>query len=155
MKKIIYLIAFTLVSLTSMGIGIDFSGTWNLNKSKSTLSDQFSMAPTQLVISQTADALVIERHSTFQDQNFTFKDKLTLDGKECINDGWMDTKKKSTAVWSADRKTLTVSSKIPMQDGNEMTITETYQVEGANLKVTASASSSYGDMSETFLFDKQ
>jgi len=42
-----------------------------------------------------------------------------------------------------------------MQDGNEMTITETYQVEGANLKVTASASSSYGDMSETFLFDKQ
>jgi len=92
MKKIIYLIAFTLVSLTSMGIGIDFSGTWNLNKSKSTLSDQFSMAPTQLVISQTADALVIERHSTFQDQNFTFKDKLTLDGKECINDGWMDTK---------------------------------------------------------------
>jgi hypothetical protein len=155
MKKIIYLIAFTLVSLTSMGIGIDFSGTWNLNKSKSTLSDQFSMAPTQLVISQTADALVIERHSTFQDQNFTFKDKLTLDGKECINDGWMDTKKKSTAVWSADGKTLTVSSKIPMQDGNEMTITETYQVEGANLKVTASASSSYGDMSETFLFDKQ
>ena len=113
------------------------------------------MAPTQLVISQTADALVIERHSTFQDQNFTFKDKLTLDGKECINDGWMDTKKKSTAVWSADGKTLTVSSKIPMQDGNEMTITETYQVEGANLKVTASASSSYGDMSETFLFDKQ
>jgi hypothetical protein len=155
MKRIIYFLAFTLVSLTSIAAGIDFSGTWNLNKSKSTLGDQFSMAPTQLVLTQAAESLVIERHSTFQDQNFTFTDKLTLDGKECINDGWQDTKKKSTAVWSAEGKILTITSKIPMQDGAEMTITETYQMEGTNLKVIASASSSYGDMSETFLFDKQ
>lgn len=108
---------------------VDFSGTWNLHKSKSTLNDQFCMAPNQLILTQDAAFFAVEKHGSFQDQDYTISDKFTLDGKECINAGWMDTEKKSTAVWSADEKSLTITSKIPMQDGGELKITETYQTE--------------------------
>lgn len=155
MKKILYLLVCSLISLTSMAKVADFSGTWNLNKIKSTLNEQFSMAPSQLILQQSAETLDVEKHATWQDQEFTINDKFTLDGKECINKGWQDSKKTSTAVWSGDEKTLTITSKIPMQDGNEMTIVESYRMEDANLKVAVSVSSSFGDMSETFLFDKQ
>lgn len=155
MKKILYLLVLSLISISSMGNVVDFSGTWNLNKSKSTLNEQFSMAPSQMILIQDMDVLAVERHSSFQGQDFTIKDKFTLDGKECINDGWQDTKKKSVAVWSADEKSLTVTTKFPMQDGGEMTINETYQIEENSLKIVVSASSSFGDLTETYLFDKQ
>jgi hypothetical protein len=155
MKKILYFLAMSLISITSMGKVVDFSGTWNLNKPKSTLNDQFSMAPSQMILIQNTDVLEVERHSNFQGQDFTFKDKLTLDGKECINAGWQDIKKKSTAVWSSDEKSLTVTTKISMQDGGEMTINETYQIEENSLKIVVSASSSFGELAETYLFDKQ
>ena len=155
MKQILYVLVFSLISVSSMGEVVDFSGTWNLNKSKSTLNDQFSMAPNQIILIQNNDGLAVEKHGSFQDQDYTMTDKFTLDGKECINAGWMDTEKKSTAVWSADEKTLTITSKIPMQDGGEMTINETYQTEENNLKVVVKVSSSFGDVTETYLFEKQ
>lgn len=155
MKQILYVLVFSLISVSSMGEVVDFSGTWNLNKSKSTLNDQFSMAPNQIILIQNNDGLAVEKHGSFQDQDYTMTDKFTLDGKECINAGWMDTEKKSTAVWSADEKSLIITSKIPMQDGGEMTINETYQTEENNLKVVVKVSSSFGDVTETYLFEKQ
>ncbi|HAH24833.1 MAG TPA: hypothetical protein DCL77_13960, partial [Prolixibacteraceae bacterium] len=71
MKKIIYLFVFTLISFTAMSKGIDFSGTWNLNKPKCTLNDQFSMAPSQLILSQTSEILDVEKHANFQGQDIT------------------------------------------------------------------------------------
>lgn len=155
MKKVLYLLVFSLLTLTSMAKVADFSGTWNLNKAKSTLNEQFSMAPSQLILQQSADVLDVEKHASWQDQEFTIKDKFTLDGKECTNKGWQDSQKTSTAVWSADEKSLTITSKMPMQDGNEMTIVEIYQMQDNNLKLDVSANSSFGEMKETFLFDKQ
>lgn len=155
MKKIIYLLGFFLISLSSMAKGADFSGTWNLNKAKSTLNEQFSMAPSQLILLQSAEVLDVEKHASWQDQEFTINDKFTLDGKECINKGWQDSKKTSTAVWSADENTLTITSKLPMQDGNEMTIVEIYQLQDDNLKLDVTANSSYGELKETYFFDKQ
>jgi len=155
MKKIVYLLAFLLVSLTSVGQVVNFSGTWALNKAKSTLNDQFSMAPGKMILVQNANDFAAEKHVTFQDQEFTTNDKFTLDGNECVNVGWMDSKKKSVCKWSEDSKSLTITSKLPIQDSGEMTIVEIYKIEGDNLKVEVTASSSYGDMAETYLFDKQ
>ncbi|MGE5426782.1 MAG: hypothetical protein ACM3O8_02730 [Methylococcaceae bacterium] len=155
MKKILYLLIFSLLTFTSMAKVADFSGTWNLNKEKSTLNEQFSMAPSQIILQQSADVLDVEKHASWQDQEFTINDKFTLDGKECINKGWQDSQKTSVAVWSTDEKTLTITSKMPMQDGNEMTIVEIYQMQDNNLKLEVSANSSFGEMKETFLFDKQ
>ena len=155
MKKSVVLLAVLFISVLVSAQGVDFSGNWTLNSSKSKLGDQFSMAPKEIIVVQKGNDLSLEKHSEFQDQQFTINDKFTLDGKECINDGWMDSKKKSTAVWSADKKSLKISSKIAMQDGGEMTISETYTLNGGNMVIEMSASSSYGDMSETQVYDKK
>jgi len=154
MKKAFFLFAALLFSVV-VSAQMDFSGSWKLNKSKSKLGDQFSMAPKEMVVVQKGTDMNVEKLSEFQEQEITTKDKLTLDGKECINDGMMDTKKKSTATWNSDKKSLKIVSKIPMQDGGEFLITEVYKMDGANLVVEMSASSSFGDMAETQVYEKK
>ena len=154
MKKAIYLVAMLFCATLVSAQGIDFSGTWKLNSSKSKLGDQFSMAPNEIIVVHKANDMSVEKHSSFQGQEFTSTDKFTLDGKECVNAGFMDTEKKSTAVWSEDKTTLKITSKIPMQ-GETMTIVEVYKMDDENMVIEAAASSSYGDMSETMVYDKQ
>lgn len=79
-KQIFYLLVFSLISISSMGAVVDFSGKWNLNKAKSTLNDQFSMTPNQLILTQNNDGLAVEKHGSFQDKDYTISDKFTLDG---------------------------------------------------------------------------
>ena len=153
MKKVFFLFAILLISVFVSAQSVDFSGSWKLNRSKSTLGEQFSMAPSEIVISQNGNDLNVERHSSFQDQEFTTNDKFTLDGKECVNTGWRDSQKKSTAVW-IDKNTLKITSKIPMRDSGEMTINEVYKMDDGNMVIETSASSSYGDFSETMVYDK-
>jgi len=156
MKKLLYLLAFTMFSLTGIGQGINFSGTWNLNNEKSTLFDQFSLAPSQLILIQTADSLWIEKHGNFQGTDYITKDKFSLDGKECFNPGMMpDSKKTSVAVWSEDGKTLTISSKLPTQDQGEATMKEVFLMVESSLKVELNAASQMGEMAETYVLDKQ
>lgn len=155
MKKLFYLLALSMISVATMGEGINFSGTWKLNNEKSTLFDQFSLAPTQVIVIQTADTLMVEKHGNFQGTDYVTKDKFSLDGKECGNAGWMNSKKTSTAIWSEDGKTLTISSKMPAQDGGEATMKEVFQLVELNLKIELNAASSMGEMSETYLLDKQ
>jgi hypothetical protein len=66
----------------------------------------------------------------------------------------MDTKKKSTADWSSDKKSLKITSKMPMQDGGEMTIIEIFNMQDINMVIETSASSSFGEFSETQVYDK-
>ena len=113
------------------------------------------MAPKEIIVNQKGNNLKIEKHSTFQDQDFTTTDTLTLDGKECVNPGFQDTQKKSTAVWSDDKTSLKISSKITMGDGGEMTIIEVYKMDGANLVIESNATSSYGELIETMAYDKE
>lgn len=154
MKKALFLIPAILFSVV-LSAQVDLSGSWKLNTSKSKLGDQFSMAPKEIIVAQNGNEMSVERHSEWQGQEFTINDKFTLDGKECINPGMMDTKKKSTAVWDADKKSLKISSKIPMQDGGEFSLTEVYKIDGSNMIIEMSASSSFGDMAETQVYDKK
>ncbi len=152
MKKAFFLFAAILFSF-AVSAQIDFSGTWKLNASKSKLGDQFSMAPKQIIIVQKGNDFSVEKKSEWQGQEFTTKDKLTLDGKECVNTGMMDTQKKTTVNWASDKKSMKVVSKIPMQD-QTMTITEVYKMDGGNMVIESSASSSFGDMNETQVYEK-
>jgi hypothetical protein len=155
MKKITFLLAAFLISSVAIAQVVNFTGTWKLNSTKSKLGQEFSMAPKEVIITQDANSLNVERHSSFQDQEFTTKDKFTLDGKECVNIGWQDSQKKSTVVWSEDKKSLLCNTKFPMNDGNEMIIKEVYKMDGTSLVIESSASSSFGDMAETMVYDKQ
>jgi hypothetical protein len=155
MKKTFILGALLLISTIVSAQGLDFSGNWKLNRSISKLNDQFSMAPKEIILTQKDNDFDVERHSTFQDRDFTIKDKFTLDGKECINPGWQDTQKKSTASWADDKTSLKITTKIAMGDNGEMTIIEVYKITGTNLVIETSASSSFGDVTETAVFEKQ
>lgn len=149
----------TLTTLLVLAIMVsaqtDFSGKWKINKEKSTLNSEFSMAPSEVTVIQKGNDLNVERLSNFQGQSMTIKEKFTLDGKECINDGMMDTKKKSVAKFSDDKKVLTIESKIPMQDGGEIAIKEVYSIADNNLVIESSSNSSWGEMKEKWAFDKQ
>lgn len=155
MKRIFVAFASLLITLIASSQSADFSGSWKLNNTKSKLGDQFSMAPKEMIITQSANELNVERHSSFQDQDFTTKDKFTLDGKECVNAGWQDTQKKSTLIWAEDKKSIKCITKFSIGDGNEMIVTEVYKIDGSNLVIESSASSSFGEMTETMVYDKQ
>ena len=143
------------VSTTLMAQVTNFSGSWKLNPSKSKLNEQFSMAPRDIVVTQDETTLAIVRHSSFQDQEFTINDKLTLDGKDCINEGFMNTKKTSVVSISEDKKSLTIKSKIPIENAGEMTITEILKVVDGCLSIETSSSSDWGTSTENYIFDKQ
>jgi hypothetical protein len=154
MKKSIILLSALLVAMVFTASAADFSGNWKLNKSKSKLGEQFSMAPSILIAAQSGNDLNLEKHISFQDQEMTTKEKYTLDGKESINPGFQDSQKKSTAVWSGDKNSLTITSKIPMGD-NDMTTVEVYKIVDGNLVIDSKMSSSFGENNETMVFDKQ
>ena len=152
MKKLVFLV--TAVFFTTMVFAqTDFSGSWTLNTSKSKLGER-SFAPKSVVIDQTKTDISIETRSEFQGEERVRKSKYSLDGKECTNKGFRDMDVKSTAVWSADKKALTITSKIQMDNG-DMTMKAVYKMDGANLVNESSSSSSRGDRSETQVFDKK
>jgi hypothetical protein len=155
MKKVNFLLAAMLFTTIATAQTVNFTGSFKLNAAKSKLNADFSMAPKEIIIAQNGNEMNVEKHSSFQEQDFITKDKLTLDGKECINPGWQDSKKKSTAVWSDDKKSLKITSKFPMNDGGEMVINEVYKMDGNNLIIETSTTSSFGDMAETMVYDKQ
>ncbi len=151
-KSFLLFIAITVSVIVSAQV--DFSGSWKLNESKSTLGEQFSMAPKEIIIVQKGNDLSVETHSEWQGQEFSQTNKYTMDGKECVNAGFMDTEVKSTLNWSDDKKSLKMVSKIPFQ-GETMTITNVYKKDGSNFVVEMKSSSSYGDMEEIQVYDKK
>lgn len=156
MKKTIYFLLISLMAAPVFGQKVNFSGTWMINREKSELNADFSFAPDKVILTQDKKALSVERHSTWQGEKHQFTSNFTLDGAECENPGFMEgTITKSTAVWGDDKKTLTITTKAPMQDGGEMSIVAVYTLAGDNLSIKSTANSDYGEMIETYVFDKQ
>ena len=152
MKKLVLFLIVVFIS-SSLVAQTDFSGTWTLNSSKSKLGER-SFAPKSVVIVQKDNNFSLESHNEWQGEERVRNSKYTLDGKECINPGFRDSEIKSTAVWSGDKKSLTITSKFEMQNG-EMTMKAVYKMDGKNLVIESSSSSSFGDRSETQVFDKK
>jgi hypothetical protein len=153
MKFFFTFFAALLFSAAAVAQGLDFNGSWTLNSEKSKLNAEFSFAPKEVIITQTGNDFTVEKHSSFQGQEFVTNDKLTLDGAECINTGFQDTQKKSICNWSDDKTSLKIVSTISIGDG-DMTITEVYKMDSDNMVIESLASSSYGDLNETMVYDK-
>lgn len=152
---IAFLLLLAVFSISSAAQTPDFSGTWTLNRTTSKLTDEFSMAPTSMIVVQAANALDVERHSNFQGRDLTTKDRFTLDGKECVNPGWEDSQKTSTAVWSENKASLTITTKISLGDNGDMTIIEVFRLKDRHLVIETKGSSSFGEQTETLVFDKK
>jgi len=43
-------------------------------------------------------------------ESYNYPENYTLDGKECVNPLWEQSKKTSTVAWSEDKKSLTFTS---------------------------------------------
>lgn len=155
MKNIVFVIALVVLSAAGYGQKVNFSGDWKFNSELSELGDQFSLAPNSVVVKHTKKTLEMERNSTWDGQDFTTNDFFTLDGKECENPGMMDSIKKSTATYDKKTQKLTITSYVELEDGTEVEIIEEIKMEGENLVIESSVASSYGDMLEKFVFDKQ
>jgi hypothetical protein len=93
------------------------------------------MAPGQIIITQKENSLTSVRISNFQGEEFTQKATYTFDGKENKNPGFMDSELTSQASWASDGTTLEIKTTVPMQDGGNMTINETYRIDYGNLTI--------------------
>ena len=149
------------VSTTAFGQKVNLSGNWKLNEGKSQLGEgRFRMAPATVNITQDETTLNMERTSKGQNgQDFTSKEKYTLDGKECENTGFMNSVKKSTVTFSSDNKTLTITSTTTFErEGNKMEIkqVENFKVsdDGNTLTLDASSTSQRSERKQTLVYEK-
>jgi hypothetical protein len=141
---------------------ISFSGTWAFNESKSNQGEGgFRMAAKKLVIIQDPNNLSIERTRVRQTgEESIIKEKYTLDGKESTNPVFNEITKKSTVSWSADKKSLTITSKMVFDMNGESTEIKTVEVwklsdGGKSLTIDSTSSSTRGEQKVTLVYDKQ
>lgn len=95
---------------------VDFSGTWAFNQQKSELGQTpqgrgqggFGLSGV-LKIRQEGNNLTVEREFSRQGETRTMTTKYPLDGKESVNSSGRGSAK-STAVWSSDKKSLTITT---------------------------------------------
>jgi hypothetical protein len=151
------MVLLILVSLPFAAMALkkpDFSGTWKINESESTLNAEFSFAPKQVVITQEKNLMTYETTSDFQGQEFTRTSKYTLDGKESKNEGFQGSELISVASW--EDESLKVVTNLEMQDGNTLNITVTYSLKGDKLVIVNEVTGGpMGDSKETWVYDKQ
>jgi len=160
LKSLLLLASAILISSVSFGQGAaNFSGSWAFNESKSNLGEGGGrMVSKTVVIVQDATTFSIERVFTGQDgTERKMAEKYTLDGKESVNPIF-NTSKKSKAVWSADKKALTVSSVMVFEmngESNEIKTVEAYKLTGNEMIIDSQSTSSMGDRKSTLVYTKK
>jgi len=155
MKNIALIIALVLFSSVAIGQKVNYSGEWKLNKSKSELGYEFSLAPISLSVKHTKKTLDLNTVNVFNGQEFVSESHLTLDGKECKNIGMGDTEVISTAVVDKKSKAITIVTNGDSEGIGEWTSNQLMSLKDGNLVIEFDATSSMGEIVETYVFDKQ
>src|SRR5450759_4870091 len=149
---------FFTAQLSAQNGTINFSGNWALNESKSNFGDSpFRMAASIMIVKQEGNSLSTERTMNSPDgQEMKMTGKYTMDGKECENSGFMDSKTKSTVKWSADNKSITIASSTIFNmngDNMEMKASETWILDGdKTLKIETTTSMPDGEMKTSLVY---
>lgn len=166
-NRILQLLFVTLFSsllmipaLSLAGEKTDFTGQWTLNESKSDLGEGRFFAAIKMSITQDGNTVIIERTRTGRDgEERTNSETLTMDGKECINEG-ENRKTTSTVTWSDDGTTMTIKSVREFNrqgETMEMNSTEVWTMseDGKTLKLQSDTSSERGERSVTLIYEKK
>ena len=139
----------------------NFSGSWALNESKSTLGDGPRMSVSSMTVNQQEGLISIDLvRPSFDGGDVSSSEKYTLDGKESINQGMMESSVKTITTWSDDKKELTFAKTI-LFDMNgetmEFKITEVWSIsdDGKTLTVKSAMSSQMGDTNLVLVYDKK
>lgn len=154
MKKILFVIILAFLASTGYSQRVKFTGNWKLNEKESFLFDQFTLAPSTMMISHKRKSFEIERTNNFDGQEMVTNDTYTLDGEECENPGWTDGTKTSTADWDKKEGILLVTSSMVVE-GMNVEIEEEYSMDGEKLVMISIAMTDMGNLEERFVFDKQ
>jgi hypothetical protein len=143
-----------------MGKKSNFSGTWILNEQKSDFGEYGRMmASDKLVIVHKGKKLTMERYATAPTgESYNYTENYTLDGKECVNPLFEESKKTSTVTVTEDKKGLIINSTLDLTfEGQNMKIltVETFNLEdgGKSLVIKATATTEYGDTAVSFVYD--
>jgi hypothetical protein len=135
----------------------NFSGTWTLNESKSTMPEggggggmrggrEFTLAQ---------EGNILTRTSTGRDGTQRVS-KFTLDGKESVNT-MGENQSKSVATWSVDGKSLTIKTEAEF-NGNKFTTTTVYSMPDAktlSVATTSPGRDGGADRKMTLVYDKK
>jgi len=143
------------VKVNAQGAKSNFSGTWTLNEAKSTIPQGGGggqrMGGREFTVTQEANLLTQTR--TSQDGT-TRASKYALDGTESVNT-MGEFESKSTAKWSADGKSLTITTK-SNYNGNERTSTTVWSLTDAKtLSVISTRQGQNGEVKSTMVYDKK
>lgn len=150
-----------LLSFLSMPERANFGGQWKLNEGKSELGEFGGFAPKSIKVEQKQDAITITQVNAFNGEEMTRTETLTFDGKETETaGGFGNAKRKSTAKWSDDEKTLTVNFVLKIEfngETNELKGTEKYSLssDGKSLTLQSNSAGPQGDISSKAVYDKQ
>jgi len=155
----IMLALITPVMMNAQAGKVNFAGTWVLNAEKSELGDgggqRGRFGGGDFVAKQSANLLTVERTRTNRDgEETTTTSEYTLDGKEKVNTTGRG-ESKSTAKWSADGKSLTISTTSSFND-NEFTSTQTWTLTDAKtLTISSTRPSQDGQVATKMVYDKK
>jgi hypothetical protein len=157
------LFAFVSLSLLSGSLFAqpNFSGSWALNESKSTLGDGPSMSTTSMTVNQQEGLISIDLvRPSFDGGDEKSSEKYTLDGKESVNKGMMDSSIKTITSWSEDKKELKFAKTIVFDmngEKMELKITDVWSIsdDGKTLTVKSSMTSQMGDTNLVLVYDKK
>jgi hypothetical protein len=143
--------AILLFSFTTIADRANFSGEWKLDEAKSELGEFGGRVARSLKAEQNDNSIAITRTTPGFNGGDPVTSTLTLsfDGKVTESEGFGGSKRKSSASWSADGQTLTVTTTTLFErDGqtNEFKSTEIWSktAEGL-LSVVSKSSSPNGD----------
>ncbi len=158
------ILAFSVPALTNAQAGkTDFSGKWAMNSDKSKMPEAqgggMRMGGGDLVVTQSGNILTVERTRTGRNgQEMTTTNKYTLDGKESVNTTQRG-ESKSVAKWSADGKSLTITTNMSFSmngQTREMKSTEVWSLENpSTLSIKSTRNGRNGDITMTMVYDKK
>ena len=138
----------------------NFSGEWKLDESKSELGDFGGRVARTLKADQTENSITISRTTPGFNGGDPITTTITLsyDGKVTETEGFGGSKRKSSAKWSDDGNTLTISNTIIFErDGqtNEFKSTEVWTTtKDGNLSVVTNSSSPRGETTTKAVYTK-
>jgi hypothetical protein len=150
-----------LFSFTKVADKANFSGSWKLNEGKSELGDFGRFTAKKIKVEQKDDAIAISKTAASRNgEDVTTSETLTFDGKTSETTVFGSSKKKSTAKWSDDGKTLTISYNIAFERNGEtveIAGTETWTLadEGKTLSLQTVTTSQQGERKTKGIYDKE
>jgi hypothetical protein len=164
MKKLSFLVAGAFACLLATAAiihAINFSGEWVLNKEKSVFGEfGENIAPKKITVNSSENSMTIERLSpTMTGEEYTAKETLTFDGKSAESTLFGNSKKRSTAKWSADGQSMLVSSVLNWDNNGdivEIKIEEVWKLNSAGqLSLESTSNSSFGTLEMKLVYDKK